>query len=203
MEKSDLRIHQKGNQMIQIDRNRKIHRRQIDICTYEYEKDAVVVEGRLTDNRLLKTYFFSTEEFRPPGIVHDLVIRMVVKGATLVIDDIDVEMDTIPREDCRQLLKALRPVIGMKIQAGFTEKVKEKVGGVKGCTHLVALLLAMAPAAVQGAWSAVARHPVDPAKYSGVALKFLENTCWVWRADGELMKDTREKLAGMGKGQSA
>ena len=82
----------------------------------------------------------------------------------------------------------------MEIRAGFTEKVKAKIGGAKGCTHLVALLLAMAPAAVQGAWSAVARRPVDPAKYSGAALSFLENTCWVWRSDGDLMKETREKL---------
>ena len=181
--------------MIQIDRNRKIHRRRIAVGTYEYKKDAVVVEGRLTDNRFMKTYFFSIGESRPPGIVHDLVVRMVVRGPKLVIEDIDVEMDTVPRKDCRQIKNALKPVIGMQIRAGFTEKVKEKIGGAKGCTHLTALLLAMAPAAVQGAWAAVARHPVDPAKYAGVALGFLENTCWVWRADGELMKETREKLA--------
>ncbi|MCD6584491.1 MAG: hypothetical protein J7K96_01895 [Desulfobacteraceae bacterium] len=54
--------------MISIDKNRKIHGRQVQITTYEYEKDAVVVEGRLTDNRFKKTYFFSTEAFRPPGI---------------------------------------------------------------------------------------------------------------------------------------
>lgn len=180
--------------MIQIDKNRKIHGRQVQIATYEYKKDSVVVEGQLVDNRFKKTYFFSTEEFRPPGIVHDLVIRMIVKGPMLVIDDIDVEMDTVPRKDCQQLLNALTPVIGMKIQAGFTEKLKAKVGGAKGCTHLTALLLAMAPAAVQGSWAAIAQHPVDPAKYSGVALRFLENTCWVWRSDGELMKETREKL---------
>ncbi len=181
--------------MIEIDRNRKIHGRQVQITTYEYEKDSVVVEGRLTDNRYMKTYYFSSGESRPPGIVHDLVIRMVVKGPKLVIDDIDVDMDTVPREDCRQVLNTLKQVIGMEIRGGFTQKVKGKVGGAKGCTHLVALLLAMAPAAVQGSWSAIAQHPVDPAKYSGAALSFLENTCWVWRADGELMKETREKLA--------
>jgi DUF2889 family protein len=180
--------------MIQIDTNKKIHGRQVQITTYEYEKDSVVVEGRLTDNRYTKTYYFSSGESRPPGVVHDLVIRMVVRGPELVIDDIDVDMETVPREDCRDVLNTLKRVIGMKIRAGFTEKVKQKLGGAKGCTHLVALLLAMAPAAVQGAWSAVARQPMDPAKYSGAALSFLENTCWVWRSDGDLMKETREKL---------
>jgi hypothetical protein len=183
-----------GNQMIEIDRNKKIHGRQVQITTYDHGKEAVVVEGRLTDNRYATTYYFSSGESRPPGIVHDLVIRMVVKGAALVIEDIDVDMETVPRQDCREVLDTLKPLIGMKIRAGFTEKVKAKIGGAKGCTHLVALLLAMAPAAVQGAWSAVARRPVDPAKYSGAALSFLENTCWVWRSDGDLMKETREKL---------
>lgn len=181
--------------MIQIDREKKIHGRQIAITTYDYGSESVVVEGRLTDNRHTTTYYFSDGQSRPPGVVHDLVIRMVVKGPELVIDDIDVDMETVPREDCREVLNTLKPLIGMKIRAGFTEKVKAKIGGAKGCTHLVALLLAMAPAAVQGAWSAVARQPVDPVKYSGAALSFLENTCWVWRSDGELMKETREKLS--------
>ena len=182
--------------MIEIDRTRKIHGRRIDITTYAYGGDAIVVEGRLTDNRFQKVYYFSNHEIRPPGVVHDLVIRMKVKGPGLVIEDIDVDMETVPRKDCRMLLEALKPVIGMKIQAGFTEAVKAKVGGPKGCTHLSALLLAMAPAAVQGAWSALARQPVDPKIYGSTALGFLENTCWVWRSDGDLMRELREKIKG-------
>lgn len=189
-------IVKKGNQMIAIDRDKKIHTRQIAISTYAYGAEAVVVEARLTDNRHVKTYYFSNGQSRPPGVVHDLIIRMVVKGAGLVIEDIDADMETVPREDCREISDALKKVIGMKIQAGFTEKVKAKIGGAKGCTHLVALLLAMAPAAVQGSWSAVSRQPVDPAKYSGPALRFLEDTCWVWRSDGELMKETKAKFSG-------
>jgi len=181
--------------MIEIDRDKQIHSRQIAISTYAYGAEAVVVEGRLTDNRHVTTYYFSDGQPRPPGVVHDLVIRMVVKGPELVIEDIDADMETVPRKDCREIADALKKVIGMKIQAGFTERVKARVGGAKGCTHLVTLLLAMAPAAVQGAWSAVARQPVDPAKYSGAALRFLENTCWVWRSDGELMKETKAKLS--------
>ena len=185
--------------MIEIDREKMIHGREIAIATYAHDKDAVAVEGRLTDKRHVTTYYFSDGQSRPPGVVHGLVIRMVVRGPGLVIEAIDADMDTVPREDCREIKDALKKVTGMKIQAGFTERVKEQVGGARGCTHLVALLLAMAPAAVQGAWSAVARQPLDPATYSGTALRFLENTCWVWRSDGDLMKETRAKLAGKKK----
>jgi hypothetical protein len=185
----------KGNPMIII-KNREqqqVHNRKIDIVTYEYDETAVVVEGRLTDNRFRKTYYLSGDS-RPPGIVHDMIIRIIVRGPDMTIEDIDVEMVEVPRDVCRETQYSLEPVKGIKIKAGFTEKVKALVGGPKGCTHLVALLLAMAPAAVQGAWTAVAQQPIDPTNFSGKALEFLENTCWIWRSDGDLMKETRVKL---------
>lgn len=181
--------------MITIDREKKIHGRIIEISTYAHESDAVVVEGRLTDNRLRPTWYLSGE-CRPPGIVHDMVIRMIVRGPGLAIEAIDVEMQTVPKADCREIVDALQQVVGMKIRAGFTEKIKSALGGAKGCSHLVALLLSMAPAAVQGAWAAMAQNPVDRASVSGTALKFLENTCHVWRSDGPALKELRETLGG-------
>jgi hypothetical protein len=46
----------------------------------------------------------------------------------------------------------------------------------------------MAPAAVQGAWSAMAREPIDPERYKEMGLKRVKNTCWAWREDGPLIK---------------
>jgi hypothetical protein len=172
----------------------QVHNRKIEIFTYEYDASAIVLEGRLTDNRFRNTYYLSGD-CRPPGIVHDMIIRMIVRGPDMTIEDIDVEMVGVPRDVCRETQNSLEPVKGIKIKAGFTEKVKAKVGGAKGCTHLVALLLAMAPAAVQGGWAAVAQQPINPANFSDKALEFLENTCWIWRSDGDLMKETRENLS--------
>jgi hypothetical protein len=45
----------------------------------------------------------------------------------------------------------------------------------------------MAPAAVQGAWSAVIRKPVDRNVYLEMAMGRVKNTCRVWREDGPLM----------------
>lgn len=172
---------------------RKIHNRGIDVTTYIADGNAVVVEGRLTDTRFKSTYYLSGE-MRPPGTVHEMVIRMRVAGPDLTIEDIDVTMDTVPRAECRETLSSLAPLKGMQIKSGFTEKVKARVGGPKGCTHLVALVLAMAPAAVQGAWAAMAQNPIDPSQYSDKALEILEDTCWLWRSDGALMQETKEKF---------
>jgi len=169
-------------------KGQKIHTRQIDIATYSGASDSIIVEGILRDERLLDTYR-PTGEIYPPGTIHHMIIRIEVKGPQLVIEDIEVEMPTIPHDVCIETLESLAPIKGMPIVSGFTAKVKDLVGGVKGCCHLLALLTAMAPAAVQGAWSAIAREPIDPEIYMPMALGRVKNTCWVWRENGPLMQE--------------
>jgi Protein of unknown function (DUF2889) len=171
-----------------------IHKRKIDITTYEGASDSVIVEGILRDERLVETYR-PTGETHPPGTVHHMIIRMEIKGPKLVIEDIEVAMPTIPYEACLETLDCLDQLKGMPVVAGFTAKVKKLAGGRKGCCHLVSLLTAMAPAAVQGAWSAVIREPVDKDVYLEMALGRVKNTCRVWREDGPLVRGWMEKKA--------
>lgn len=171
----------------------KVHTRHIQVATYAHESDTIIVEGRLTDNRLMDSYR-SGGAVIPPGIVHDMVIRLKIKGPRLKIEDVDVQMPTVPHADCSQTRQSLEPVIGMEIVSGFTLKVKALVGGAKGCAHLVALLTAMASAAVQGAWSAVTREPVDDPGFKRHTLDRIKDTCYVWRSDGPALKKYRETL---------
>jgi hypothetical protein len=170
----------------------KIHTRQIDIATYEGSGDAIIVEGTLRDERLFDSYM-ATGGKRPPGTIHHMIIRMVVRGPRLVIEDIEVEMPTIPHDACIETLACLDPIRGMSIVSGFTAKVKALVGGTKGCYHLSCLLNAMAPAVVQGAWSALAREPIDLDNYKQMGLERVKNTCWVWREDGPLIQQWRAR----------
>ena len=78
------------------------------------------------------------------------------------------------------------------IVSGFTARVKDLVGGTKGRAHLVALLSAMAPAVVQGAWAEMTRKPRDPATYLPGAEERIKDTCRVWRSDGPMMKDIQK-----------
>lgn len=180
--------------MIEIDKTKykKIHTRQIDVTTYDCGDDAMILEGRLKDDRF-QEIFHSTGENIPPGTVHHMIIRMQVSNPGLTIEDIDVDMPTVPHAECPQTRTSLEPVKGMKISGGFTNRVKDLVGGVKGCAHLVALLVAMASAAVQGSWAAAARKPVEPALYMDKGMDLVINTCQVWRADGPMVQKYRLK----------
>lgn len=170
-----------------------LHRRSIEVNTYEYDTSAVLIEGRLTDNRFCTTHFFSGEA-RPPGIIHDMIIRFVLRGPESIIESIEVEMPGVPRMECLETKQSLAGLEGMHIRSGFTEQVKRMIGGAKGCSHLMALLLAMSSAALQGAWVALARRPVKLSVFGDRALELMENTCWVWRTDGGALKVLRERI---------
>jgi hypothetical protein len=75
------------------------------------------------------------------------------------------------------------------ITRGFTSKVKKIAGGVNGCTHLVELMLAMAPAAIQGFAAYEAQKPSGLNKeHAEIMAKYLVNTCYAWREDGPFVK---------------
>lgn len=170
-----------------IQKKQKIHTRKIDIATYESASDTVVVEGILKDDRLLESYRLDGVRL-PPGTIHHMIIRIEVKGPRLVIEEIEVEMPTVPHEVCTETLKCLEPIKGMPIVSGFTSKVKALAGGPKGCIHLLTLLTAMAPAAVQGAYSAFASKPIDPGPKVQNVLERFKNTCRAWSEGGHLME---------------
>jgi hypothetical protein len=181
--------------MIKIDKNKheKIHTRQITVTTYDTDEDAIIVEGILKDDRL-KDIYRPTGETIPPGTVHHMIIRMKVTRPRLTIEDIDVSMPTVPHDGCPETRNSLEPVIGMRISAGFTNNVKDLVGGAKGCAHLVSLLVSMASAAVQGAWTALSRNPQQPSGYMAKAMNVIVDTCSVWRRDGLKLAEYRDKL---------
>lgn len=169
----------------------KVHARNIEITVYPHGEGKLILEGVLKDERTGKSHLM-TGDTRPPGILHHMIVRMVVAGPDLVIEDIEAELPQTPREACRETEDSLRPIVGMSISAGFTHRVKTALGGPAGCSHLTALLLAMAPAAVQGFWSNLVRTPYNPADYSEKAMAVVLDTCRVWRSDGPLVKEYRE-----------
>jgi hypothetical protein len=176
----------------------KIGTRKIIIDSYSVDENTIVVEGNLIDDRSIE-YTLTSGEQRKPGIVHDMIIRLLIGGPDLTIKDLEVELPGVPRADCKETVNSLEPIKGLKITSGFTAKVKSLAGGSLGCAHQVALLLAMAPAVVQGFWVNGARKMTSldsrgALENRKLVYQYLKNTCWVWREDGPWFKKLTKAL---------
>ena len=123
-----------------------------------------------------------------------MVIRMLI-GDRLLIKKIEVEMPRTPHADCIETINSLKEIEGLNIAPGFSAKVKKITGGIKGCSHLTTLLLVMAPAAVQGYWSNIARKPFNGKLSRESMEKYLIDTCYTWRKDGPIMKKLENTTA--------
>jgi len=175
-------------------KGKKIHARKIEVSTYEYDGQRIIVEGFLKDDRFQDTHTVTGETF-PRGIIHHMGIRMLINCSNFVIEDIDAELIAVPRDVCRETLECLAPIRGLTITRGFTAKVKKLAGGNKGCTHLLELLLAMAPAAVQGFAAHQSQTPSGfNSEQARFILKYLINTCHAWREDGPFVQTHKEML---------
>ncbi len=169
-----------------------IHTRVISLSTYPAKDDCIIVEGILKDDRSVNV-FIATGEKKPPGTIHQMIIRMLVGPPAMTIQDVEVEMRDVPREQCLETKNTIERLIGITVQSGFTARVKELIGGNKGCAHMTTLVTSMGQEIVQGyyTWFASRNEYSSGTKQSDAYAKgiqhFLEDTCYIWRKDGPLM----------------
>ena len=175
-------------------KGKKLHKRNIAVTTYNYDEQRMIVEGILKDDRLHE-YHMITGEIKPRGVIHYMSISLLVNCSNLSIEDVDVDLMSVPEKECMETITCLDSIKGLTITRGFTAKVKKIAGGKKGCTHLMELLLVMAPAAIQGLIAYRAQKASafnhDRAKR---AVEYLIDTCHAWSEDGPFVKRYKHLL---------
>ena len=167
-------------------RKDKIHNRTITVNTYKADDACIIVEGQLKDDKLIETNHYNGS-IRPAKIIHNLIIRLLI-DSRLTIKDVEVEMPETPHEECPDTKTSLQQIVGMRISRGFSVKVKDLFTQGTGCSHLIELILAMAPTAVQGFWTAISSKPLPDNLRETMKLMLID-TCWVWRSDGPAIKN--------------
>jgi hypothetical protein len=161
-----------------------VHTRAITCSSYARDDGLWDIEGHLTD---VKAYPFKSVyrgEVKAGEPVHDMWLRLTV-DSDFVIQDVEAVTDAGPYAACPAITPAFVALKGLKIEAGWNRKVRERVGGVKGCTHLVDLIRPMATVAFHTIrWSDSAPTKNRRAAKERPPL----NTCHVWASDGELVR---------------
>jgi hypothetical protein len=127
-----------------------LHRRAIDFEVFAVDDDLVVV-GRLRDSRPW------ADGEHAVMIVHDMELRVRVRGTDLTIVGATAEMHTFPHTECPVIEEAFADLVGLSVTRGYTRAVQSRFGGPKGCTHLEQLARALGPVVIQAVTSRRAR----------------------------------------------
>lgn len=167
----------------------KSAQRTVTVTTYKAHGGKAVIEGRLVDCRFKDNFLLSGER-KPAGDFHDMIVRLLVDIATQAIEDVEVELVKIPRQECAETEDSLSVIRGVRISKGFTQKIKSLLGGSQSCSHLRELVEAMGPAIVQGIYSILTGNVSelralmeDPRARKAFAASVI-NSCYIWREEG-------------------
>lgn len=172
-----------------------IHHRSYETEAFDEGDGTMRIVGRLIDTKPHGLGLVDGE----PLVIHDMVVELIVAGDTFEILDIATTMNVHPYGQCTAVLESYRQLVGLSIARGYSRKVKELFGGPLGCSHIGALLIALAPVAVQASWGMARLHD-DPAEWSQLdldpedaerRLRLNTNTCHVWSADGDQIAQLR------------
>lgn len=172
-----------------------LHDRSYRVRAYFEADDRMRLRGMVRD---LKPAGLYVPEDTEPLMVHHMVVDLVIIYPDMEIVSAEVLLETHPHDECPRIEDHYSKLVGLSIARGFTHKVRELFAGPRGCTHTTALLLAMAPVAVQATWSmrAVASSDLDepvaaPRRLTPEerreGMRFNIDTCHVWASDGEFV----------------
>jgi hypothetical protein len=171
-----------------------VHKRDFAFEGYRRADGHYDIEGRMTDR---KTYAFPNDfrgEIQADEPLHDMRIRVTI-DETFRILDVVAETAAGPFEVCPAITPSFAALKGAQIGRGWSRLLREKFGGVHGCTHHVELLRTLATVAFQTIYGEQQRrsrvqHTTPPFEEAGGRSQrpaFID-TCHALASDGEVVK---------------
>jgi hypothetical protein len=160
-----------------------LHARALNFQGYRRADGLFDIEAHLTD---VKSYGFPNEfrgQIEAGEAIHDMWLRVTLDDE-LIVRGIEAVTDAGPYQVCPAVTPNFKRVIGLRIGAGWRRSVRDKVGGVEGCTHLAETLVAMGTVAFQTLYPYLSKKR---ARAPGERPPLL-NSCHAFSADGEVAK---------------
>lgn len=163
----------------------ELHHRSIDLRFFRRSDGLFEVEGRLVDTKSHPFRRLLAEKAAPPGQhLHDITVCLVL-DAELQVHAANAEMRATPFDICPGAADALQSLVGLRIGEGWNRRVRELLGGVASCTHIVELLGPMATTALQGMTPLRIDSRKDPG--NDVQRRFRVNSCYAFSAEREVV----------------
>ncbi len=171
-----------------------IHTRRYEVRSYRLGDDRFVLRGVVIDEKPAGLYVAHDPEVL---WVHHMTVDLELRFPELVIEKATVTFHERPHTHCTDIEPHYQNLVGLSIARGFNAKVKELFGGPRGCTHIGALLSAMAPVAIQSTWSmrAASSGGMKPLSAGNITPEMRRrsyamnlNTCHMWDENGDMVR---------------
>ncbi len=165
-----------------------IHRRVVTCSGHERFDGMWDIDGHLVDT---KTYAFEnqyrgTVEAGVP--VHEMWLRLTIDD-DFCIKEVEAVIDHGPFRPCARASANFQRLVGLTIGTGWMRKVRARLGGPAGCTHLVELLGPMATTAFQTIWPLRESRGAAKPKQAAEKKPGLLDSCYALRRDGEVARE--------------
>ncbi|MFP6729780.1 MAG: DUF2889 domain-containing protein [Alphaproteobacteria bacterium] len=162
-----------------------LHHRSIECHGFRREDGLYDIEARIVDT---KTYSFENShrgEIKAGEAIHDMWLRLTLDDG-FVIRRVEASTDKSPFEICPAITPAFAKLEGVTLGRGWGREVRQRLGGVNGCTHLVELLRPVATVAFQTIWAA--RRNVPGGEPPKTKPPYLDQ-CHALASDGEVVRE--------------
>jgi len=168
-----------------------LHDREYRVRAFRLGADRIVLQGAIRDQKPPGLYLRDDPD---PLTVHHMQLSVEIAFPSLEILSVTTHFESHPHDECPEITGRYDGLIGLSIARGFTKRVAALFGGPRGCTHVTALLYAMAPVAMQCFWSMKASSAVLEGRENPMfdennderddMWRAIVNTCHIWDENG-------------------
>lgn len=160
---------------------RLLHLRRITCEAFEREDGLLDIEGLLIDTKPTPVQLVTGRSIEPGSAIHRMRVRLTVNRDQWIVEA-SAYSEAHPHQECEEVEAAYHKLVGLRIEPGFTRRVKQLFRGEAGCTHISELIPPMATTLFQVLWAAGDFANPDPAASSPVG------ACHGLRLDGHVVR---------------
>ena len=160
------------------------HRRQIDVQVFARGHGLWEVDALLTDVKTREAQL--ADGVRPAGSpIHEMLLRLVVNEQLDIVEAGSATRWMPYTGHCNDHGDAYERLVGLNLLQNFRQTMRQRVGGVLGCTHITELAQVLPTAVVQ----AFAGEVIDArGNAEGASQPFQIDRCHALKSDGEVVR---------------
>jgi hypothetical protein len=133
-------------------RGRPIHTRALSVTLRQRQDGRLDVHGSILDLRK-RGIVPVVSDLQGPGVIHHMLIDAVVEPSSRRIEEISTRQPAVAfepsavsgGESCRDPAARLEILRGSTIDAGYSRRLSDAIGGPRGCSHVLTLAQLLGP----------------------------------------------------------